>query len=676
MSYKTIKRTINALKAKELDGIICVDMLGEGFDFPNLKIAAIHEPQKSLASTLQFIGRFARTNADSIGTAKFIAMNDDTLRIENHKLYTSDAVWQDMIIELSETKISSDLENSEAIKHYSRPENGQDTISLHNIRPNCHARVYRVSGFNIEGLFPDGLAIDENIYRSNETNTIVGIATNNDTPLWLESNQPLNTEVNLYIVHYQLETGLLFIYSQLKTEAVYESIVECFCDSHQKISRDAMNRVLAGFSNYEFFNTGMHNRYAEAGESYRIYAGSNTAASIDENTGMMLSAGHAFCKVTQEENESTIGYSSGSKFWSSSYMPIPEYISWCDEFGKKIVNNTLTVHTNTNYDRLPIPTGISHYSNNVLFCFFQEKVYLSPPSLRISGSTEKVGLLTDGNLSIVEITPNGDGIVFDFVYEGISERLVCNTNGEYSSSTNQFVCKDGIRATNLAEYFTENPLLFKTSDDTVYYGHEVLKGNSDCGCFDPQQVITYDWKKVNTDITKEADPAPKGKKTIHTALKEKLLNNTDYSHIIFDHGSGEIADYITFRSEGSFIKVELYHCKAMKAANYNTAVIDVYEVAQQAVKSTVWIKTKSTLLTKIQSRVKSGNTEKFIRGDIRSLRNLLQSHKAMEVDIYIVQPAVSHSMKMNEPVGKVLSAAAFYIRHTGRAKNLKILGSP
>lgn len=44
--------------------MICVDMLGEGFDFPNLKIAAIHEPHKSLASTLQFIGRFARTNAE------------------------------------------------------------------------------------------------------------------------------------------------------------------------------------------------------------------------------------------------------------------------------------------------------------------------------------------------------------------------------------------------------------------------------------------------------------------------------------------------------------------------------------------------------------------------------------------------------------------------------------
>jgi superfamily II DNA or RNA helicase len=40
--------------------VVCVDMLGEGFDLPNLKIAAFHDNHKSLAITLQFIGRFTR----------------------------------------------------------------------------------------------------------------------------------------------------------------------------------------------------------------------------------------------------------------------------------------------------------------------------------------------------------------------------------------------------------------------------------------------------------------------------------------------------------------------------------------------------------------------------------------------------------------------------------------
>lgn len=46
---------------KEAKIIVCVDMLGEGFDLPELKIAAFHDIRKSLPITLQFAGRFTRT---------------------------------------------------------------------------------------------------------------------------------------------------------------------------------------------------------------------------------------------------------------------------------------------------------------------------------------------------------------------------------------------------------------------------------------------------------------------------------------------------------------------------------------------------------------------------------------------------------------------------------------
>ena len=59
MSNSKVKHILKLLHSGELDGIVCVDMLGEGYDFPNLKVAAIHVPHKSLVSTLQFIGRFA-----------------------------------------------------------------------------------------------------------------------------------------------------------------------------------------------------------------------------------------------------------------------------------------------------------------------------------------------------------------------------------------------------------------------------------------------------------------------------------------------------------------------------------------------------------------------------------------------------------------------------------------
>jgi len=675
MAHSTIKRTIKLLKDKELDGIICVDMLGEGFDFPNLKIAAIHEPQKSLASTLQFVGRFARTNAENIGTAKFIAMNDETLHIENQKLYTSDAVWQDMIISMSESKISVDLETSEAIKKFSRPESSDETFTLHNIRPNCHARVYRALLFNIEGSFPDELGVSENVYRNVEIDTVIGIASINEVPLWLDGDQAVNTEVNLYIVHYQEETGLLFIYSQQKTEKIYERIAECFSTTYTKIPRDEMNRVLAGFTGYEFFNTGMQNRYAEAGESYRIYAGSNTAASIDETTGKMLSAGHAFCKVTQDGTDTTIGYSSGSKFWSSSYLTIPDYVAWCDTFGKKIVDRSIKVKTNTNYDHLPIPGGFTSYEGHVLFCFFSENTYSSPPSVKVKADIGKHGLITDIELKVIGTTPSGSAISFSATFGGVTDYFACDVFGKYSSDTNLLVCRDGKRTSTLAEYFTNNPLQFKTANDTVYYGQEALQGDVELEKYDQNRIIGLDWDNMGVDVSTEYSDYSCTRLTVQDATRHYIEQDQTSTHIFFDHGSGEVADYLTFKIDGSFIKVALYHCKAMKGARHNSAVEDVYEVSQQAIKSTVWVKTKAALLDKIQARIKGSKTSEFIRGDLKTLKDMLLSQRALEVRIYIVQPAISQSKQMADTVGEILSAATFYIGHTGRVKELRVLGS-
>jgi superfamily II DNA or RNA helicase len=64
MPKKQQTAALKALRSRESRIILCVDMLGEGFDLPALKVAAVHDPHKSLGVTLQFIGRFARTSTN------------------------------------------------------------------------------------------------------------------------------------------------------------------------------------------------------------------------------------------------------------------------------------------------------------------------------------------------------------------------------------------------------------------------------------------------------------------------------------------------------------------------------------------------------------------------------------------------------------------------------------
>lgn len=676
MSYKTVEKAIKDLKNKLLDGIICVDMLGEGFDFPNLKIAAIHEPQKSLASTLQFIGRFARTNAESIGSAKFIAMNDENLKIGNQKLYSSDATWQEMIINMSEDKIEGQIENQKIMNDFSKPDSRDDIIPISNIRPNFHAKVYEVEGFNIHAEFPESLTIYENVYKNYENNTLIGISRIYTFPLWLEGDFPVNKELGLYIVHFQAKTNLLFIYAHTKTEATYELIAERFVNSYAKIPRNEMHRILADYESYDFFNTGMQNRYAESGESYRIISGSDTASSIDETTGKMQSAGHAFCKVSKGTEELTLGYSSGSKIWSQTYLNIPDYIKWCDALGEKISNSSLKVKTNTNYDKLPLSERLTHYDENTIFAFLSENVYASPGTITLINDRTKNALITDIDLKITKLSKEKDKIFFEVDIFEETETLYCDVTGKYVSKENKFICLDGRNEYCLSEFFNENPITFKTIDDTIYSGHEVLKGNLELERFDQSRITPIDWSQLTVDTSIEFGVnQTTGQISIQDGIKEWLLNEREVSHIFFDHGSGEVADFITFNKKDSFIEVELYHCKSQMGRRFNSRLDDVYEVAQQAIKCTRWLKSKAELMNKVDLRNRNTKNSTFIKGDFSSFKELMKSRRSMKATVYIVQPGISRTAYMNEEFGSVLSSANSFIKNSGRASKLLILGS-
>jgi superfamily II DNA/RNA helicase len=178
-SYSHVKSVIKKLNNGELDGIICVNMLGEGFNFPKLKIAAIHSPHKSLEVTLQFIGRFARTNAPNLGTAKFIATPSE-IEIEREKIYEEGAVWQEIIINLSESRIDEEVENKQTLSTFNCVLNRDDEtndLSLASLVPFAHVLIYSVDTFNIDTdvVLPNGLLL-VNKHISREYSMVVIIA--------------------------------------------------------------------------------------------------------------------------------------------------------------------------------------------------------------------------------------------------------------------------------------------------------------------------------------------------------------------------------------------------------------------------------------------------------------------------------------------------------------------
>ena len=544
MTNKTIKRYIADLKSKKIDGIICVDMLGEGFDFPNLKIAAIHDAHKSLASTLQFIGRFARTNANNIGSAKFIAMNDEELKIENRELYTNDAIWLDIIIDLTQNKARKEESLKKYFKEFKRQNLNaayeNEDIYIPSIRPNAHAKIYQVKNFNINSSFPSICNIDEESILINEKdNTVVGIGKRIYSPKWMASDQLKDITNILYIVHFQEETSLLFIYSQEKTNNIYEEIAKSFCSEFNKIPRENINRVLGQLSNYSFFNSGMYNRFSESGESYKIMAGSGVEKAMDPVDGKLYTAGHVFCKALAAKSEITIGYSSGSKIWSSSYLQIPEYIAWCNKNGTKISDPSVIVKTNSNFDFIPKFKTLKTYPKEIFFCDFNYKTYLNQPVIANSGNI----LLTDIHPRISEIKDNS--ISINFVFNNDTQCIICDINGKYHSKNKSNIkIHYGHDIISLDDYLNDNPILFRTTDNITIDGSEFSEGNKDAIVFDSNNIKSIDWSTKGGNIKIEANKTLNVStgNSMHDALGRIILEDENIKYLFYDHGTGEMAD--------------------------------------------------------------------------------------------------------------------------------------
>ena len=151
--------------------------------------------------------------------------------------------------------------------------------------------------------------------------------------------------------------------------------------------------------------------------------------------------------------------------------------------------------------------------------------------------------------------------------------------------------------------------------------------------------------------------------------------NEQNTYILFDHGSGEIADYIAIQEKEDHLIARLYHVKRKGAVGYNSSMEDIYEVAGQAVKSVTWLKTKGKFVDRIKYRYSVGHCIP-VRGDIRECINTLRdSRKRLTAYIVIVQPSLSRSIPMPEKIQEVLASASTYILRAGRVKGLEIIGS-
>jgi len=670
-----IRSTIKKLKDGGLDGVICVDMMGEGFDFPNLKIAAIHSPHRSLAVTLQFIGRFARTNASDVGEATFVAVPQE-VGGELSQLYRQGAVWQDIITDIHGGKIAAEQENREIIDSFEEPlvdDLKAQEVPLGALTPYHHVKVFRVID-PVDIHTPITLRSPLEVVHHRVTpnfEAAVIVAYEQTRPDWTDLSLFREHKFELFVVYYHPASKLLFINASRRGAALYQHVARQYTNGrHYNLSLERINGVLRELDHHEFFSIGMKNRSPNPNnESYRISAGPSPTGAIDETVGRLNHRGHVFGKGNHNGKDVTIGYSSASKVWSNTESGIPDLIKWCASLAKRIMSDS-PLPKIAGLDLLPCGKEISVFpaTSAVIAVDWHPEVYRKHLTvLRTDGdggdiSTEITALdlridrsATDANSVRVVIDWGGWEYPISFSLTG------CPQFTSPDPAKPEPKLKRGFSREPLLDFLNDHPLNFYLSDFSRVSGVEHFDSDLKHDPFDREQIVVIDWAAAGVVITEECGP-----NSIQEHLKTYLLT-PEHEVVLHDHGSGEIADFVTVGIVRDTVVAKLYHVKGAGGNNKSNRVGDVYEVCGQVVKSLIWLRNGQTLMEKIKLRRKAGST--WVKGDDVHFEHLFQrgiEELGFEFHIGLVQPGISKSI-IEPKLGEVIAAARTHIRSCAAA---------
>jgi len=671
--------------------IVAVDMLGEGFDLPQLKIAAFHDIRKSLPITLQFTGRFTRTSFDeNLGEATFIANLADT-KVENElsELYARDADWNSLLPNLGEGKTEEKIELDEFIKGFSGID--ESKIPFQNISIAMSTVIYKNhnTSFNLE-KFKHGLNNYDKFeykfeYLNSFENTLISIYADTSYIDWVNYKDIYELNWNIMVLYYDDNKKLLYIHSSDKS-SLYKNVAKKVLGEDVSLLNELnVFKVFHDISRISLQNVGLK-EFLNRTIRFKMLTGSDIEEAISTATQSRTQKAFVFGSGYQKGNKISLGCSYKGRIWSYARGNLKEYVKWCDIIGSKVANPDIDPNQILKDTLIPnfIDTIPNKYSvaidwNESYYDLSDRKKYLkiNNEKIDIINLELKIDTTISGKIIFFLVTPNKK-IKFEQIIQQTKENseLFCDFQYKQLSTENVKIII-GSKEISFIDYITENPLTIWFADGSSLEGIKYVELKQSMQTYMVENLIAWNWDGV--DIQKEAQGVyPLVTNSIQYKTL-KILKNKDFDIIYDDDGSGEIADIITIKESDNEIHIQLYHLKYAHNNVVGKRIADFYEVCGQAQKSIRW-KHQSGYdffdrllrreIKKKNGRVRS-RIEKGSKDDIDRLLHIAKNKKPMKFEIFIVQPGMSKQDTSPE-ILTLLGVTESYLKEVGGI-NLKVI---
>lgn len=679
-SDKERKASLAALRRFESRIIVCVDMLGEGFDLPELKIAGLHHPHKSVAVTIQFVGRFTRQDP-KLGDATVIANTgvDDVDR-SLAKLYAEDADWNTLVEALSSARIERQVRRAAMFRGFT---GDLSEIPLQTLEPKMNAVVYKTTCDIWDPLQAEDL-YDPGVFRGMKLNqdrrVAIFVTRTEEQAAWTTAQHATNVIWNLHMMHWDESSGLLFLSGSVK--GLPDALAKAICgESACRIEGEDVFRSLSGFKRLILRNLGLTHHQGR-GVRYSMYMGVDVADGLDSAKQSRIK-NNVFATGFLDGEPAIRGCSVKGNFWSiTPVRDLTEWVEWCQGIGRLVNNRNITTEEVFKSAMRPrqisarpsVPPVAIHWPESFI-TQIEDRIEIRFGDQTVPFTECDIELLNHDRTGPLRFSVSSEALVAEFEIE-FSEGAASYPQRAGPETT----IKSGSDIKTLSESFGgDSPQIDFGDGSLLIYSHlyELPEGMT-VEPYPSEKIVVWDWSEAN--IRAESQGVEKRPDSIQRIVINRLLaEQPNYDLIFDDDGKGEIADVVAFRVTDSLVQITLYHCKFSSADEPGARLGDLYEVCGQAQKSARWRDRPNRMfnhmLKREKRRLERGLSSRFELGTAASLKKLKASWQdyRYEFAVRIVQPGLSRS-DIHEEGLHLLAGVETYLLET-RAMRLVVIGS-
>lgn len=660
--------------------IVCVDMFGEGFDMPELKIAALHDRHQSLAITLQFTGRFVR-DAQGIGDPTLVAnLGDERVSDAIEELYAEDADWNILIPQLSAQAIESQLNFSEFIERMDfHDAAGEKSFGLNVLHPKMSTLVYKgVKTFRPQRFRKAVRKADKvvNYWTSKDKDLLIFITKSRSIIEWATVKDEADINWNLWVIAHDASRELLFLHSSSKG-SLHRDLAQAVGGVDVKIIEgEPIFRAFHGIERLTFHNVGLHYR-GSTKQRFRMSTGLDVGEAITPIEQSGATKCNLFAVGYDAGKRTSIGGSAKGRIWSMRACSVPDWREWCRMVADKLLDATIPENSFLNHTL--IPKEIDRLPDVMIFGVFMPHQWygsdMEGVKLYAAGAAKEfhdfgiIGhrLLNDRTAIIVMGWEGVDEMEFQLCWgPKMGDFAVKQVRG----LTIEIQNKGGRRG--LADFFAENPLSLLLADSGEVTGGQVRSPRRTMvQSYNVNEIVAIDWKDTNFETESKWKKGVVRPKTIQGYAID-LVKRDDALIIYDDDDRNEAADIVEIADDGTHLTFRFYHCKFAGGATAAARVKDLEVVCNQAVRSVRWANDPDFLLSHLRAREsdgsRGGRLTRFERGDLKQLSTVrrLIKKRLRRFEVFIVQPGLSKKSCDPELATMLGSASSFIFQVTNQ----------